>query len=80
MGPDEIKEIIAAGLDASEIIVEGDGYKNEAIVVSTVFEGLNSVKRHQAVYTTLREQIASGAVHAISIKAYTPEEWENQKG
>ncbi len=80
MGPDEIKEIIAAGIDASEIIVEGDGYKNEAVVVSKVFEGLNSVKRHQAVYATLREQIASGAVHAISIKAYTPEEWESQKG
>ena len=80
MGPDEIRAIIADAIDASEIIVDGDGYKNEAIVVSSVFEGLNAVKRHQTVYATLKDQIASGAVHAISIKAYTPEEWAAQKG
>jgi len=28
------------------------------------------------VYGTLGDRITSGAIHALSIKAYTPAEWE----
>jgi len=34
------------------------------------------VKKHQTVYATVKAQIASGELHALTIKAYTPGEWK----
>jgi len=79
MEPNEIKTLVETGLPGSEAIVTGDGSHFEAIVVSSAFEGLSMVKEQQLVYGTLGDRIASGAIHAISIKAYTPEEWETQR-
>lgn len=79
MEPSEIKMLIEAGLPGSEAIVTGDGSHFEAIVVSNAFEGLSMVKEQQLVYGTLGDRITSGAVHALSIKAYTPQEWETQR-
>ena len=55
-----------------EIVVEG----NRALVhvVSSVFEGLNRVKRQQRVYGCLNELIASGELHAVTIRTQTPSE------
>ena len=41
-----------------------------------MFAGLNAVKRQQAVYATVNDLITNGTLHALSIKACTPEEWE----
>ena len=41
-----------------------------------MFADMSPVKKQQAVYATLGDHITSGAVHALSIKTYTPEEWE----
>jgi acid stress-induced BolA-like protein IbaG/YrbA len=79
MHPDEIKRLIEAGIPGSTAHVTGDGYKYEAIVVSQAFEGLSMVKEQQMVYATVSEQIASGALHALTIKAYTPAEWQALK-
>lgn len=76
MEPDEIKQLIEAGIADSQATVTGDGGKYEAIVVSPAFEGLTMLKEHKLVYATVNEHIASGALHALTIKAYTPGEWE----
>ncbi len=47
------------------------------VTVSTAFEGLNKVKRHQLVYRLLGEELA-GPVHALALHLYTPAEWETQ--
>lgn len=44
-------------------------------VVSKAFDGKNLVSRHREVYQLLKEEIQT-SVHALSIKAKTPEEWE----
>ena len=75
MTPDEIKTLIATGIDCTEIRVDGDGSHFSAIVVSEVFEGLNMVKQHQLVYGTLGGRMG-GDIHALSIQAYTPSQWE----
>lgn len=41
------------------------------------FEGLSPVKRQQLIYGALSEEIASGALHAVSIKTYTPAQWQD---
>lgn len=79
MQNEEIQKIIEAGLENSQAIVTGDGSKYEATVISEAFDGLSMVKEHQLVYQLLNEHIASGAIHALTIKAYTPEEWSEKK-
>ncbi len=74
MNPDEVKRLIEAGLPGAEVEVTGDGSKFEARVVSDAFEGLNTVKRHQKVFATVNEHIASGAIHALTLKTLTPDE------
>ncbi|MCY4642738.1 MAG: BolA/IbaG family iron-sulfur metabolism protein [Gammaproteobacteria bacterium] len=73
---DEIKALIEKGVPGSEVIVTGSEGKFEATVVSQSFEGMSMVKEHQLVYSTVKPQIASGALHALSIKTFTPSEWE----
>ena len=76
MEPEEIKQLIESGITDSQAIVTGESGKYEAIVISSAFEGMTMVKEHQLVYATVNEHITSGALHALTIKAYTPSEWE----
>jgi hypothetical protein len=45
--PDQVREFIAAGLPCEKLVVEGDGRHFFATIVSTAFEGLPRVRRHQ---------------------------------
>jgi acid stress-induced BolA-like protein IbaG/YrbA len=78
MTPDEIKEFIANGIPDSEVLVDGDGQHFQAIVVSSAFEGLSMLKQHQMVYAALGNAMES-AIHALSIKTYTPEQWQQAR-
>ena len=51
----------------------------KVIAVSDSFLDQSLVYRHRTVNELLAEQIA-GPVHALSIHAITPEEWEQQGG
>lgn len=52
----------------------------KVVVVSTRFEGLSPVKRHQLVYAALAEEMgkkpAQGGIHALAITSRTPAEWD----
>lgn len=75
MQASEVADRIKQGLpNAVSVTVTGGEGKFEALVVSPDFQGLSTVKKHQTVYATVRDEIASGAVHALSIRALTPEE------
>ena len=78
MQPDEIKQLIAAGLDCSYLNVDGDGRHFEAVVVSTEFESRATLARHRLVYATLGDNFATEALHALSLKTFTPEQWQQQ--
>ena len=75
MQPEEVISLLDAQLPDSDIQIEGEGCNFGVRIVSPRFEGLNAVKRQQAVYAALSEKIADGSIHAVSIKAYTPDEW-----
>jgi acid stress-induced BolA-like protein IbaG/YrbA len=79
MTTDEIQKLIEVGVPNSKAIVSGGEGKYEAIVVSESFADLSMVKEHQMVYATVKPQIASGELHALSIKAFTPDEWEKEQ-
>lgn len=59
-------------VDVYDLTGTQDHYK--AIVVSPSFAGQNALKRHRLVYGALAEEM-KGPIHALTIEAYTPEEW-----
>jgi acid stress-induced BolA-like protein IbaG/YrbA len=79
MQPEAVKTLIEAGLPGCEVTASGDGSHFDVIVVGEVFAGKSPVNRQRLVYATVNEQITSGALHAINIKAYTKEEWEKAR-
>jgi len=79
MDPEQVKKLIEAGLPGCEVMVKGDGSHFDAIVVGEVFTGQSPVKQQQLVYATVNDHITSGELHALSIKTYTPEQWEKAK-
>ena len=75
----EVIGLIKAGIPDAEVLVEGEGCNFTVVVVSPVFEGLSLLKKQKQVMATVTEQIRSGALHAIAVKAYTPDEWSEIK-
>lgn len=76
--PESIRIDIAHGLPTEHLSVVGDGAHFEAVVVSQAFAGKSRVQRHQMVYQTLGERMRE-EIHALSMRTYTPEEWENSR-
>ena len=83
LDPRDIERQIAAALPGAEVEVvdtTGTGDHFQARVVSPAFAGKTMVEQHQMVYAPLQEQIRSGALHALALKTYTPEQWERMGG
>ncbi len=75
MRAEEVQHIIESQISDSQVVTAGEGCNFEVTVISPAFAGLSPVKKQQMVYGCLNEQIASGAIHALTIKTYTPEQW-----
>ena len=45
----------------------------QVTVISSKFNGLSLVKQHQLVYSALKEELASEAIHALALKTETPD-------
>ncbi len=79
MDSEQIVKLIESGLpDSSAWVRSDDNTHFEAIVVSSQFDGKRSIARHQMIYAVLGDRVG-GEIHALSIRAYTPEEWEEAR-
>lgn len=76
MHEQDIKQMIEASIEGSEANVTGDGSHFEAVVVAEVFADKSILEKQKMVYAALGEHITSGAIHALTIKAYTPKQWQ----
>tara|TARA_B100000524_G_scaffold8632_1_gene5281 strand:- start:196 stop:426 length:231 start_codon:yes stop_codon:yes gene_type:complete len=66
--------LITKKLPDSEVNVEnlkGNDHL-QVTVISSMFNGLSLVKQHQLVYSALKEELASEAIHALALKTETP--------
>jgi len=72
---------------ASILQVENESHKHsvppnsethfKVTMVSPAFAGQMKVRRHQAIYQVLSEELEmAGGVHALALHLYSPEEWE----
>ncbi|WXU00069.1 MAG: Acid stress protein IbaG [Catillopecten margaritatus gill symbiont] len=71
---EEIQTKLEAGIENSTVTMEGDGCNCSTLVVSPAFEGMSLLNRQKMVLATVRSEIDSGELHALSIKARTPSE------
>lgn len=80
MTADQLQSLIAQALPCEHLHVEGDGRHWYATIVSDAFEGMRPIQRHQRVYATLGDRMATDEVHALSMKTFTPTEWAARGG
>ena len=74
MNESEIKSKIESQISCELVQVAGDGNHFEVYVVSNDFDGKRAVARQQMIYATVQAEIASGELHALSIKTKTVSE------
>ncbi len=72
----DIEQLVQQGMPDAKVLVDGEGCDLLINVVSEQFIDLALVKKQQLVMATLKEPLASGKLHAVSVKAYTPDEWQ----
>lgn len=62
--------------NATHIDAVNQGNKFELLVVDDSFSGKRLVARQQAVYAIFNAHIQSGQIHALTIHAKTPDEYQ----
>jgi len=75
----EVEALICKEFADAKIAIEGQGCDLTIRVVSERFTGLSMVKQHQAVMATLTEPLATGRLHAVTLKTFTPEQWQAEQ-
>jgi acid stress-induced BolA-like protein IbaG/YrbA len=78
METEAVAALIRAGVPGAQVQVMGDGSHFEAMVVSDAFAGKSLIQRQRLVMDTVRREIESGELHALSIRTFTPEQWAEQ--
>ena len=78
MEAQDIQALLAAEFTDCEISVQAEGSHCEITIVGEVFAGLRAIKKQQMVYAVLNEHIASGEIHAVNMRLFTPAEWQQQ--
>lgn len=76
LSPTYLELIDASAAHAGHAQAGGAGHFYLTIV-SPAFAGKNLVQRHQMVYQALSD-LMPGQIHALSIRAYTPDEYSTK--
>jgi acid stress-induced BolA-like protein IbaG/YrbA len=80
MKADEVTTLIQAGLPGAQVrVLTDDDTHFEAVVIADQFDGKRPLQRHQLVYAGLGPRMGR-EIHALSIQAYTPAEWQAERG
>lgn len=77
---ESLEQFLLKSEDVDFVKVDGDGYHYQLVIVSDAFSGKSPVARQQWVYGKLKEFITTGSLHALSMKTWTKEEWEKNRG
>lgn len=82
VSPDQVEAMIKAGIPDAQVQVQdltGGNDHYQVVVVSNQFEGKSLVQRHQLVYRSLQQAMSSDAIHALTMKTYTPQDWKAEQ-
>lgn len=79
ISPDEIKETLSKALPVALVETQdltGGGDHWQVIIVSAAFDGKGLLEQHRMVNDVLKEPLADQRIHALSLKTYSPAQWE----
>lgn len=82
MTPQALNDLLSQAFPDSAIQVQdltGGGDHYQVMLVSEAFRGLSLIKQHQLVYAALQAHLDSGAIHALALKTYSPEQWQQNQ-
>ncbi len=72
MSPETVEQMIKAALPDAKVRVSGEECNFTVEVESAAFEGKSPIQRHRMVNEIFKEQLASGELHALSVKTRVP--------
>ena len=72
-------ELLRPHFADAHIDAVNEGNKFELLIVDNAFEGKRFVARQQMIFALVNEHIQSGAMHALTIHALTPAEYDARK-
>lgn len=71
-----IEQVFKPADSTVQIEVSGADCNFTTRVISTAFDGLRPVQRQQKVLGAFSDVLADGRLHALTIEAFTPSEWD----
>ncbi|BBG30857.1 MULTISPECIES: BolA family protein [Zymobacter] len=75
MRPEDVKALLEERVEGCTFVIEGEGCNFQVTAIGERFGDLSRLKRQQLINSALSDEIASGALHALSIKTFTPTQW-----
>ena len=75
----QIEQLLKEQFQLAEVYVRAEGSHYAVTAVGNCFADVSRVKQQQMIYAPLMSAIADGSIHAVSIKAFTPEQWRREK-
>lgn len=79
MNAQALIELLHPHFADAHIDAVNEGNKFELLIVDNAFEGKRLVARQQMIFALVNEHIQSGAMHALTIHALTPAEYDARK-
>lgn len=79
---EKIQQTIVSALPDAQVAVDdltGTSDHFQVTIVHQGFSGVSSIDRHRQIYDILGQDVG-GAIHALSLKTYTPQQWETLSG
>ena len=80
MNEEEIISRIKGKYSDAIVDAEGEGCNFEVFIISDGFKELNALKRQQAILGLFEDELKTGKLHALSIRAKTPQEQAGSNG
>ncbi len=82
MNPAQLKARLENLSPATQVeIVDLTGTQDhyQAVIISPAFEGKMMIEQHRMVFQLVQSEVDSGEVHALTLKTYTPAQYEKSQ-
>ena len=70
----DVAQFLRSKFPEAEISFDGEDCNSRLLIVSSDFDGLNTLQRHKLVLNALKEQFQTGELHALSLITKSPSE------
>lgn len=71
-------ESLSPGTSTEVVDLTGTQDHWQAVVVSPAFEGKIMIEQHRMVFDLLKAEMSSGEVHALTLKTFTPAQYQSR--